>query len=537
MKTRINKKLISLLLVLAMICAVVTMPESASTSLAAKKATLKTKKITINVGQKKTIKLKNKKKGAKYSFKVKKKSVATVSSKGVVTAKKAGTTKVTVKEKIKKKSRTVGNVSIVVKKANKPAVTPTPAPQVPTTTPPVATATPAPTATPFVITDEIYATMVTDSVLSTGNNARIKRVIEKARAGEDVTLAYIGGSITEGAKASPNSNCYAETSAKAFAAKYGKDGGENVHFINAGMSGTPSSLGIIRYDRDVLGRITTGDHPDILFIEFAVNDFNECTNGGGYEGLIRKALESGSAVFLVFSIFQSGRVMESSYIPYGTHYDLPMVSMGDATNKYFRKKNFFKWYFGDVYHPNNAGHKLMSDCIMETLDRIDKEDADVENEIPQPKKTADYVNTKFLSRESEVSGAITELDAGGFSGTDTQTSNFQYEYKGQEKAPWFPQNWMHTATSGSDSFKATVNCKVLLVAYKLSSSTTTGSVDLYVDGQKVKTLSGYDKNGWNNPSTELVFANDNSASHTIEVKMASGSESKEFTLLGFGYAN
>ena len=52
--------------------------------------------------------------------------------------------------------------------------------------------------------------MKADSLLSTGNNARLKNAIAKARNGEDVTLAYIGGSITEGALASPNSKCYAE---------------------------------------------------------------------------------------------------------------------------------------------------------------------------------------------------------------------------------------------------------------------------------------------------------------------------------------
>lgn len=85
----------------------------------------------------------------------------------------------------------------------------------------------------FVNTDENYESMKEASVFSTGNNARIKEVIKKARAGEDVTLAYIGGSITAGGLASPNSNCYAQVSAKKFAAAYGKDGGANVHFINA----------------------------------------------------------------------------------------------------------------------------------------------------------------------------------------------------------------------------------------------------------------------------------------------------------------
>ena len=43
-----------------------------------------------------------------------------------------------------------------------------------------------------------------------GNTYRIRKAIEKARAGKEVTLAYIGGSITQGAGATPiNTECYA----------------------------------------------------------------------------------------------------------------------------------------------------------------------------------------------------------------------------------------------------------------------------------------------------------------------------------------
>lgn len=45
--------------------------------------------------------------------------------------------------------------------------------------------------------------------------------------------------------------------------------------MNAGLSGTPSKLGILRLDRDVLAY-----EPDICFIEFAVNDGTETDISG-----------------------------------------------------------------------------------------------------------------------------------------------------------------------------------------------------------------------------------------------------------------
>lgn len=65
----------------------------------------------------------------------------------------------------------------------------------------------------------------------------------KARAGEPVTIAYIGGSITQGAGAVPlHTQCYAYRFWKAFAGKYGKN--NNVKLIKAGVGGTPSELGM-----------------------------------------------------------------------------------------------------------------------------------------------------------------------------------------------------------------------------------------------------------------------------------------------------
>lgn len=400
----------------------------------------------------------------------------------------------------------------------------------------------------YKVTDEQYEKMLEDSVYSTGNNARIKQVIQNAKDGKDVTLAYIGGSITEGALAKPNSMCYAEVSAKTFAAKYGKDGGENVHFINAGMSGTPSDIGVVRYNRDVIDRLPEGsDHPDVLFIEFAVNDYGTATAGKGYEGLIRQALKSGSAVVLVFSVFQEssgGVVCENDYRPFGTYYDLPMISMGNAIASYFDtpdQKAFYKWYFGDTLHPNNTGYQLMADCITRMFDKMDKEEAEADNitdmDAMAPVMSSAYQGMKMLDAKTDIAtdASIKSFNAGSFNQNDNATGSFQYEYKGKQGAAWFPDNWMHTSSSGTDALKFEVNCKALTLIYKLSNSVEYGSADLYVDGKRQDTLSGYDTSGWNNGKVYVAIEENERAEHTIELRMNDESETKKFTLMAIGY--
>ncbi len=398
---------------------------------------------------------------------------------------------------------------------------------------------------------ETYDRMVRSGVYSTGNNARIKSVIQRARMGKDVSLAYIGGSITEGGGYKPNSACYAEVSANAFAKKYGKDGGANVHFINAGMSGTPSDVGIIRYERDVINRLPQGtNQPDILFVEFAVNDAGCETNGGAYEGLIRQALKSGSAVVLVFSVFSVlnegelvgiNSVKESDYHIYGERYDLPMISTADAIRNDWQSDGFYDWFYNDSLHPNANGYKLMADCILELMDRIDKEPTEADNALDvdsiQAVTSSDFEGIKMIDAATTVESdaAISAIQVGGFSGKDQMTPRFQYLYNGKEDELCFPDNWMYNGNGSSDPLKIEVNCRTLMLLYKETSETAYGSADLYVDGTKKSTLSGYNQTGWNNGRVCIAIQNKTAASHTIELKMAAGDESKKFTLYAIGY--
>lgn len=97
---------------------------------AAKKTSLKPKKISIEVGQTKKITIQGKQAKHKYTFTSKNKKVAKVSAKGVVTGVKSGTTKITVKDSYtknkKKKVTTVGTVTVKV--SDKTVTQPTQAP-------------------------------------------------------------------------------------------------------------------------------------------------------------------------------------------------------------------------------------------------------------------------------------------------------------------------------------------------------------------------------------------------------------------------
>lgn len=112
---KMGRKICSSLLIFSLVCSSAVLGNSPDAQ-AAKKATLKTKSIKVVVGKKKTIKIKNKVKKCRYTFKSKNKKIASVTKKGVVKGKKAGKTTITVTETNKKgkKIRKIGKVKITV---------------------------------------------------------------------------------------------------------------------------------------------------------------------------------------------------------------------------------------------------------------------------------------------------------------------------------------------------------------------------------------------------------------------------------------
>ncbi len=206
--------------------------------------------------------------------------------------------------------------------------------------------------------DELTEAMKQLSYTSRGNTYRLMNKLSAMTSGEEVTIAYLGGSITEGLNAK-GENCYAERSYNWIAQKYGTGG--NVKYVNAGMSGTPSILGNLRVQRDVLEH-----NADIVFLEFAVNDGGEAIYQKSYESLIRTILNQPNepAVILLFTILENGHTCQPWMETLGSYYELPMISVGDALTPAFEAgKMTWDDYSDDGSHPHKEGHEFVSGLI------------------------------------------------------------------------------------------------------------------------------------------------------------------------------
>ncbi|WFB55680.1 SGNH/GDSL hydrolase family protein [Paenibacillus sp. BR1-192] len=393
---------------------------------------------------------------------------------------------------------------------------------------------------PVDVESQAYQDMIKKSLISPGHNKRLKAAIEKAKRGEPVTIAYIGGSITQGAGAVPlHSQCYAYQSYELFKRRFAPAADSPMRLIKAGVGGTPSELGIVRYDRDVLreGEV----QPDIVIVEFAVNDAGDETKGNCYESLVLKALRADHkpAVILLFSVFVNDWNLQDRLAPVGWHYNLPMVSVKDAVTEQFRyskeQGNVItkRQFFYDIYHPTNAGHRVMADCLGWLFEVTDRSPTDKEDftDVQPPLIGNDFALTKLLDRRN--GDRFARIDLGGFSDTDTdlQTAEMDDHAYG---TPQFPHNWMHTADSGKHSFKMTIRSKSLILVYKDSGSRAFGTANIWVDRKLKKTADPHEVN-WTHCSAVILYNESKSEEHVVEIQMAEGHEDKRFTILGFGY--
>lgn len=390
------------------------------------------------------------------------------------------------------------------------------------------------------VNSEAYQQMIKNSLIQSGNMHRLGKAIARAKNGEDITVAYIGGSITQGAGATPiNTECYAYKSFCRFADLTGAK--ENVHYVKAGVGGTPSELGMVRFDRDV--RHGEKD-PDVVVVEFAVNDEGDETKGDCYESLVRKILklDSKPAVILLFSVFADDYNLQDRLMPVGYQYDLPMISLKNAvTPQFYDKENRIiskNQYFYDIYHPSNLGHTIMADCIANLFREVEKADFEsVADNIEELLKKAPAIgntfdDVKLLDKKDTYDKAV--INCGGFTETDyvlqSVEMNLDLDFTKQ-----FPYNWMYDGTKGCrGSFEMTITCKSLVLVFKDSGENDAAKAEVYVDGNWVRTADPY-VNGWLHCNPLVIIKGSESKEHTVRIQVSEGDEEKKCTILGFGY--
>ncbi len=203
-------------------------------------------------------------------------------------------------------------------------------------------------------------------LVSTGDTTRLASVMAKARRGEEICVAAIGGSITAGGLQTKDpKNRYVARVAAWFTQAFPQ---AKVRFVNAGIGGTNSLYGAMRVRRDVLSK-----QPDLVIVEYAVNDNHPVPMfWASYEGVLRQILREPQhpAVLQLFFMQRQGQNAQETQHMLGRHYDLPMVSFRDAWwPELYSGRARWETMYADVVHPNDTGHILAAELLIALLEK------------------------------------------------------------------------------------------------------------------------------------------------------------------------
>ena len=205
--------------------------------------------------------------------------------------------------------------------------------------------------------------VIARSLVSPGDGQRLQAVFAKAARGEPIVVAAIGGSITAGGPATKQvESRYVEQAAGWFRTHFP---GVTVRAVNAGIGATNSHYGAARVQPDVLAH-----DPDLVIVEFAVNDFDNRDFAESFEGLLRQILATRpqAAVLCLFFMHGKGENAQTWQQMLGRHYCVPMVSFRDAMWPEFSSgRRAWRDYYADEVHPNDAGHLAAADCVCRLL--------------------------------------------------------------------------------------------------------------------------------------------------------------------------
>lgn len=253
----------------------------------------------------------------------------------------------------------------------------------------------------------VTADMLAASIVSGGDTARLANVLRKAQRGEDITIGVLGGSITQGSGADKG-KAYADRLQDWLQNAFPDI---NVSLVNAGLGSTTSVIGVHRIEADLLSH-----DPDIVVVEYAVNEGDSQLTRETYEGVVRRVLadENEIALLMLFTMKDDGTNNQEVEMTIGAHYNVPMISYRDAIWPAIADEENTDFVWGtvsnDTIHPNNFGHEivgvLLGSYIAGVYEELDSAGTQVSTTLKEPLYSDSFMDAILWSSTTIPSDAL-----------------------------------------------------------------------------------------------------------------------------------
>ncbi len=365
------------------------------------------------------------------------------------------------------------------------------------------------------------------SIVNEGNTARLKACMERAAAGDKLVIGYLGGSITMGSLAAVQENCYAYLSHLWWKDTFTQ---AEIGFVNAGIGATTSQFGVARVEEDLMVY-----QPDVVFIEFTVNDDSNVHFQETYEGLVRKVYGHKTApavITLQNAFYHDGICAEEIHTPVAKYYDLPCVSFKKAiVEQVMDGKITESDITPDHLHPNDAGHALLAEVVKYYLrqvytqwqqERGQKEELQEKkcetaeaSESTEITKNAESINKTPLTKNRyensiRLRNRNLELQANyGFVPDTSVQEHITHIFK---------NGWEAKKEGAFLEFEVEAAC--LAIQYRRTMQHPAPSMKVVVDSREAGILNGEFDETWGDLiALETIFEEDKKAKHRVRLEL------------------
>ncbi|MCR5379961.1 MAG: SGNH/GDSL hydrolase family protein [Lentisphaeria bacterium] len=350
------------------------------------------------------------------------------------------------------------------------------------------------------------------SILNQGDLGRLEHVFERALKGEPISVAVIGGSITEGAHAEKVENRWGNQMANWWKVNFPT---ATITYHNAGIGATGSDIGVHRAAKHLLVH-----KPDIVGIEFSVNDGGAPIATEWMEGLVRQILRqpNAPAVFLLSMMSERGGNVQSFHLPVSKYYNLPHISYRDALFPEMQAKTIiWKDISPDNIHPNAIGHTYAAALVnrflsekLEAFKAAKRPAADIPSMPDKP-----LVGTTFDNGDLQDMNTVKILENNGF-----KPSKDHYWKDG------------FTGEKPGDKITFEIDAPTIGIIFKRSNKAM-GHARVIVDGKQTAVLEAWFNQTWRYTPHHQIIRNQ-PGKHVITIEIMNeknaGSEGNAFEI-------
>lgn len=279
------------------------------------------------------------------------------------------------------------------------------------------------------------------------------KVWEQLCSLDEVHVAFLGGSITQGIQCS---RPYGEVFIQELNAEREKRGMASATHRRMGSAGCTSLWGMFCLE-EILSK-----KPQLVVLEYSVNDYKDSKHREAYEGLVRRVLAAGALPLVLILVSQYDYSCRSHMTKIGKHYGVPVVDAGIQLLQGIGE-GLYSWqqYSSDYIHPNNWGQEFIFRCCREALEEYD---------------TPEYA--ELLKRDPIFSKRYEDF----------------HTAKGAE------------LTEVSPTYEILFRGNELLLSYERTREPWTGMLEIRIDGKYMDMIDTFDFTAWGNSVVEFFYA-------------------------------